>query len=332
MFRQPQATPARYQEMRPSRAPEPPLNPYMRYSRKYWHRVRLENQDRPLWDIAKIIANKWREAPEAEKMEYQQQYEHERLEYEKALKAFMNNPNNQQSAMQKRAMKQTDRSGRRQEPNAGVIIQPVNDEDPFEATPERIAAMRFERNQRLLLELFNGNPMPDARSFIGPQRIEALRKQADNLEAHKKRIADDMAKAEELFNSRKRAIEKASEEFEVALNEACEKRPKVTEEFYNNLVEEQSKKLLEQYEAYKKRQEAIRAQAEAERKETPILYSLTVSPPEPEPTTETPPENMETDEKTEETDPPAPTINGEEETKEAEEPGDEEEEKTEEKQ
>ena len=328
--------------MRPSRAPEPPLNPYMRYSRKYWHRVRLENQDRPLWDIAKIIANKWREAPEAEKMEYQQQYEHERLEYEKALKAYMNNPNNQQSAMQKRAMKQTDRSGRRQEPNAGVIIQPVNDEDPFEATPERIAAMRFERNQRLLLELFNGNPMPDARSFIGPQRIEALRKQADNLEAHKvrpvlfidfmfcfqKRIADDMAKAEELFNSRKRAIEKASEEFEVALNEACEKRPKVTEEFYNNIVEEQSKKLLEQYETYKKRQEAIRAQAEAERKETPILYSLTVSPPEPEPTTETPPEKMDTDEKSEETDPPAPTTNGEEETKEAEEP---EEQKTEEK-
>ena len=140
-----------------------------------------------------------------------------------------------------------------------------------------------------------------------------------------------MAKAEELFNSRKRAIEKASEEFEAALNEACEKRPKVTEEFYNTLVEEQSKKLLEQYEAYKKRQEAIRAQAEAERKETPILYSLTVSPPEPEPTTEAPPESMETDEKSDETDPPAPTTNGEEETKEAEEPEEKGEKKTEEK-
>uniref|UniRef100_A0AC34R6T4 HMG box domain-containing protein n=1 Tax=Panagrolaimus sp. JU765 TaxID=591449 RepID=A0AC34R6T4_9BILA len=310
MFRQPQATPARYQEMRPSRAPEPPLNPYMRFSRKYWHRVRLENQDRPLWDIAKIIANKWREATEDERNEYQQQYEHERIEYEKALKMFLNNPNNQQSALQKRAMKQQlDQRTRRFDANSGVVIQPVNDEDPFEVTPERLAAMRFERNQRLLLaamrfernqrlllEIFNGQALADPRNFISPQRIEALRKQTESLEQHKKRTLDEIGKTEEAYTTRKRAIEKGAEDFAKALKEVSEKRPKVTEEMYNKMIEEQSKKLLEQWESYQKRQEAVKQQQEAGRKETPILYALTVdkTPDAPE-TTENEEVKMEVD-------------------------------------
>jgi hypothetical protein len=277
MFRQPNSTPARYQDMRPHKIPEPPLNPYMQFSRKFWHKARQENAERPLWEISRIVGQMWKDLSEAERNEYQLRYEHEKLEYEKIMKS--QNFNTTQMAMQKRSQKQVGSGNRRQEPtNPGVVIQPVIDEDPFEITPKRLAAMRFERNQRLCLELFNGQPMPEVRTFVAPQRIESLRKQGDNLDNHKRRITEEMVRAEENFKQRKRAIEEDSEKFEIALKKACDMRPKVDIDFYNNMVEEASKKLLEQWEAYQKRQEALNLQKEAEQKSTPILYSLTVSP------------------------------------------------------
>ena len=172
--------------MRPQKIPEPPLNPYMRFSRKNWNKARQENVERPLWDISRIVAQMWKDLSEGERNEYQQQYEHDRMEYEKVMKTVSQNYNNAHLALQKRAQKQANASGRRQEqPNPGVVIQPVIDEDPYEVTPRRLAAMRFERNQRLALELFNGQPMPDVRIFVAPQRIESLRKQGDNLDNHK---------------------------------------------------------------------------------------------------------------------------------------------------
>uniref|UniRef100_A0AC34FK61 HMG box domain-containing protein n=1 Tax=Panagrolaimus sp. ES5 TaxID=591445 RepID=A0AC34FK61_9BILA len=171
MFRQAQATPARYQDMRPHKIPEPPLNPYMQFSRKFWHKARQENLERPLWEISRIVGQMWKDLSESERNEYQLRYEHE-----------------------------------------------------------------------------------------------------------KKRITEEMIRAEESFKQRKRAIEEDSEKFEVALKKASDMRPKVDEEFYNNMVEEASKKLLEQWEAYQKRQEVLNQQKEAEQKSTPILYSLTVSP------------------------------------------------------
>jgi hypothetical protein len=280
MFRQQaQATPARFQEMRPHKLPEPPLNPYMQFSRKFWHKARQENPERPLWEISKIVGQMWKDLSESERNEYQQRYEHEKIEYEKNMKMSSQNFNGNHLAMQKRSQKNVGSGNRRQEPPpAGVVIQPVIDEDPYEVTPRRLAALRFERNQRLCVEPFNGQPMPEVRTFVAPHRIESLRKQGDNLDNHKKRITEEMVRAEEAFKHRKRAIEEDAEKFEVALKKACDMRPKVDEELYNNMVEEASKKLLEQWEAYQKRQEVSDLQKEAEQKSTPILYSLTVSP------------------------------------------------------
>lgn len=68
--------------------------------------------------------------------------------------------------------------------NPGVVIQPLDEEDPFELTGKRLAAIRFDRNNRLMSELFNSNFLPDSRNIIPKNRIDTLNKQAANLSSH----------------------------------------------------------------------------------------------------------------------------------------------------
>uniref|UniRef100_A0A7E4W3C6 HMG box domain-containing protein n=1 Tax=Panagrellus redivivus TaxID=6233 RepID=A0A7E4W3C6_PANRE len=270
-------TPHRYQDMQRFKIPDAPMSPYMRFSKKNWNKIRVENGDRPLWEVSKMVAEQWRQLSEAERNEYHLSYEHERVEYEKAMRSINTAPMTQQAAIQQKRQRQG--GSRRLDQTSGVIIQPVIDEEPFEMSPKRLAAMRFERNQRLLLELFNGVPMPDVRTFVSPGRIEALRKQSDTLDAHRKRIADEMTRIEESYAARKKTIEQAAENFEAQLKKVSDTRPVVDEEMYAKMVEDAEKKLRTQWERYQQRQEQFKSLQEAERKEAPILYSLTVSPP-----------------------------------------------------
>lgn len=66
----------------------------------------------------------------------------------------------------------------------GVIIQPIDEEDPFELTAKHLAVIRFDRNNRLMSELFNSNYLPDTRNIMPQARIEAWRKQAQSLTLH----------------------------------------------------------------------------------------------------------------------------------------------------
>lgn len=68
--------------------------PYMRYSRKVWDHVQMQNCDKKIWEIGKIIGQMWRELSESVKQEYGEEYEAEKVTINLCMPSFINDCNN----------------------------------------------------------------------------------------------------------------------------------------------------------------------------------------------------------------------------------------------
>lgn len=53
----------------------------MRYSRKMWDTVKTANPELKLWDIGQKIGGMWKDLPEADKKEYIDEYETEKVKF-----------------------------------------------------------------------------------------------------------------------------------------------------------------------------------------------------------------------------------------------------------
>uniref|UniRef100_A0A069DWF3 Putative swi/snf-related matrix-associated actin-dependent regulator of chromatin n=1 Tax=Panstrongylus megistus TaxID=65343 RepID=A0A069DWF3_9HEMI len=234
---------------KPPKPPEKPLMPYMRYSRKVWDQVKAQNPELKLWEIGKIIGQMWRDLPDEDKTEYVEDYEAEKLEYEKSLKAYHNSPAylaymaakaRGKTATQSSDDREThDRSSGGSKQDRRIDIQPAeDDDDPDDGySVKHVAYARYLRNHRLINEIFSDSIVPDVRSVVTTARMQVLNRQVQSLTMHQKKLEAELQQTEEKFEAKKRKFAESSEAFQEELKKHCQRA--VDEETYAKMVERQ---------------------------------------------------------------------------------------------
>uniref|UniRef100_A0A182TY81 HMG box domain-containing protein n=1 Tax=Anopheles melas TaxID=34690 RepID=A0A182TY81_9DIPT len=265
--------------IKPPKPPEKPLMPYMRYSRKVWDSIKASNSDLKLWEVGKIIGQQWRLLPESEKEEYIAEYELEKAEHEKNMKAYHNSPAYLAYLTARNKVKPGDGDGHepssRSSSKGGqadrrIDIQPAEDEDdPDDGYSfKHVAYARFSRNHRLINEIFSDAVVPDVRSVVTTQRMHVLKRQVQSLTMHQMKLQHELQLIEEKFETRKRKFVESSETFQDELKKHC--KPAVDEETFGKMVDRQ-------YEMMKR--DRLRALEEAQKPPAPVPTPAPTQPP-----------------------------------------------------
>ncbi|GMT19024.1 hypothetical protein PFISCL1PPCAC_10321, partial [Pristionchus fissidentatus] len=293
MFRQPQQPsrpPGTQPPQEPRKLPDPPVAPYIRYCRRHWHNVRNDNSDLQLWEVSRVVKEKWEGLSETEKAPFHHEYEVEMAEYEKVVRN-MNGTSAVHSAIKASLQNRVKGSVKKGEAGSTSLVSTATNEEeqqPSELTARRMHALRFDRNHRLISDLFNSTAVVDSRLVVPQKRVDLLQKQAFNLNLHKTKLEEELARMNNEFEERKRSFQKSTEDFNEKLKKVVDERVEVSEERYGELVHEWEGKLGEAYEEYKKKQEEMDKQLAAERlrlaKTTPLLYAMTMGDEDPEKT------------------------------------------------
>ncbi|CAH1281938.1 unnamed protein product [Diabrotica balteata] len=237
---------------KPPKAPEKPLMPYMRYSRKVWDAVKAQHSDLKLWEIGKIIGQMWRDLPEEGKNEFHDEYEQEKVEYEKTLKTYHSSPayiaymaakNKGKSVTQGTDGETHERQSTSAKQQAAadrrIEIQPAEDEDDQDDgySVKHVAYARYSRNHRLINEIFSESVVPDVRSVVTTGRMQVLKRQVQSLTMHQKKLEAELQQIEEKFEAKKRKFIESSEQFQEELKKHC--KPAVDEDTFQKMVERQ---------------------------------------------------------------------------------------------
>ncbi|XP_039295196.1 SWI/SNF-related matrix-associated actin-dependent regulator of chromatin subfamily E member 1 isoform X7 [Nilaparvata lugens] len=237
---------------KPPKPPEKPLMPYMRYSRKVWDQVKAQNPDLKLWEIGKIIGRMWRDLPEADKIEFVEDYDAEKIEYEKSMKAYTNSPAYLAYLAAKTRGKAAPKEPEDREPHEGrsagdrsskadrrIDIQPAEDEDDQDDgySVKHVAYARYLRNHRLINEIFSDAIVPDVRSVVTTARMQVLKRQVQSLTMHQNKLEDELQQIEKKFEAKKRKFQESSEAFQEELKKHCPRA--VDEDTFQKMVERQ---------------------------------------------------------------------------------------------
>lgn len=97
-------------------------------------------------------------------------------------------------------------------------IEPAEDDGIDDSLSVRhVASNRFNRNNRLLNEIFNEYTVADNRSIVTSQRMEQLKKQVTSLELHQDKLKQELQTIEEKYELKKKKILDSSSDFQTEL-------------------------------------------------------------------------------------------------------------------
>uniref|UniRef100_A0A0A9XU71 SWI/SNF-related matrix-associated actin-dependent regulator of chromatin subfamily E member 1 n=1 Tax=Lygus hesperus TaxID=30085 RepID=A0A0A9XU71_LYGHE len=238
---------------KPPKPPEKPLMPYMRYSRKVWDQVKAQNVELKLWEIGKIIGQMWRDLPSDEKTEFVEEYEAEKVEYEKNLKTYYNSPpylayvaaktkgKSAQITGEDRDSHDRSTSGNKQDRR--IEIQPAEDDDDAEETYsiKHVSYARYLRNHHLIHEIFSDTVVPDVRTIVTSSRMQHFYCKIQSLKNHQKKMESEVEQLVEKFETTKRKLSEASDAFQEEIQKYCKRA--VDEDYFNELVEKEYERL-----------------------------------------------------------------------------------------
>ncbi|XP_067685570.1 SWI/SNF-related matrix-associated actin-dependent regulator of chromatin subfamily E member 1-like isoform X3 [Haliotis asinina] len=270
---------------KPPKPPDKPLMPYMRYSRKVsrkvWEQVKASNPDLKLWEIGKIIGQMWRDLSDVQKQEYMDEYETEKVTYNEAMKSYHNSPAYQawvaakgkateaaameeEESRAERATASSRQSNTKNMDMPRISIQPAEDEDDLDDgfSVKHIAHARYQRNHRLINEIFSDSVVPDVRTVVTTGRMSVLKRQVQSLTMHQKKLESELQQIEEKHEAKKRRFCESSEGFHEELKKLCENKPQVTEDMFNGMISkaredmrQRHQQLIQQQEEEKKKQQ-----------------------------------------------------------------------------
>ena len=278
---------------KPPKPPERPLMPYMRYSKSVWDQARAAHPELKLWELGKVIGSMWRELSDDKKQEFQEQYEQDKVEYEKVMKAYHNSPAYQAFLVEKNKAKKAEEQASMPAPverappptyharvqsapmERRIDIQPAEDDDDQDEgfSVKHVSHSRYLRNHRLMSDIFSEALVPDVRSVVTNSRMQVLKKQVQSLTMHQKKLEDELGQIEGKFEAKKRKFTEASDEFNSELKRLCSQV--LDQEAFQKACDDQYEQLKKKAEEEKKNEAEKKKMDEEAKANAPPLSTVT---------------------------------------------------------
>lgn len=86
-----------------------------------------------------------------------------------------------------------------------ITLQTVPEEDE-DFSEKEIAASRYMRNHRLIMEIFSDAVVPDVRSVVVNSHLERFKMHTESLLKHREKAKSEQMRIEERFQERKRKL------------------------------------------------------------------------------------------------------------------------------
>ena len=200
----------------PPKPPEKPLQPYMRYSRDNYDKVKTEFPDMKLSEISKIMGQRWKQLTEKEKQKYVDDWEYEKQAYSEQIKIYHNSPEyktwlknkNELEAANKRLAMAEQHSMYSQPPSVistsqMSISQASHEDDEGEyITMQQVASARYQRNHRLMAEIFNEVVVPDFK----PAKINTMQEKIETITQGNKKLGEECEAIDEKCRKRRKKL------------------------------------------------------------------------------------------------------------------------------